>query len=187
MFDEFFDFLDTFVTYLQHLSLSSIVNTYWFLIFIELPRYYIVEYAVMFHINLHQKRIQKLKKFARFRLYKDNPLISVIVPGKNEGQHIYKLVKSLAEQTYRNYEVIIIDDGSDDLTPYICADLEKAHLIDKYIRMDVRGGKASAANMRLWLLMAIFLVLIMEKNMLMRVILLLLTLIVSAQIHSSIE
>lgn len=147
MFDEFFDFLDTFVTYLQHLSLSSIVNTYWFLIFIELPRYYIVEYAVMFHINLHQKRMQKLKKFARFRLYKDNPLISIIVPGKNEGQHIYKLVKSLAEQTYRNYEVIIIDDGSDDLTPYICADLEKAHLIDKYIRMDVRGGKASAANM----------------------------------------
>lgn len=56
--------------------------------------------------------MHKLKAFARFRLHKDNPLISVIVPGKNEGQHIYKLVKSLAEQTYRNYEVIIIDDGS---------------------------------------------------------------------------
>lgn len=79
-------------------------------------------------------------------LYVDNPLITVLVPGKNEGKHIFKLVSSLREQTYQNLEVIIVDDGSDDDTPFICRDLEKDGYIDKYYRLNERGGKASAAN-----------------------------------------
>ena len=36
--------------------------------------------------------------------------------------------------------------GSDDDTPFICRDLEKDGYIDKYYRLNERGGKASAAN-----------------------------------------
>jgi glycosyltransferase involved in cell wall biosynthesis len=61
------------------------------------------------------------------------------VPGKNEGPHIYPLLESLGEQTYKNFEVIVVDDGSDDNTPLICSDLEKIGLIDKYLRLENRG------------------------------------------------
>lgn len=76
----------------------------------------------------------------------ENPLISIIIPGKNEGRHLYKLINSLKEQTYTNLQVIVIDDGSDDDTPIIGRGLERAGLIDLFIRNEIRGGKASAAN-----------------------------------------
>lgn len=56
---------------------------------------------------------------AREELWRQHPLVSIIVPGKDEGKNYYKLVTSLAEQTYRNYELIMIDDGSEDDTEII--------------------------------------------------------------------
>lgn len=141
-----FDSLDTFVTWFQHLSISSIINTYWFIFFIEIPRYYLLEIIIVSYNVLTYKRQDKKRFYAHYRLLKENPLITILVPGKNEGKNIYKLVKSLAEQTYKNYEIIIVDDGSDDYTPLICSDLEKHGYIDLYLRCGVRGGKASAAN-----------------------------------------
>lgn len=40
--------LNHFWDWISTLSLSSIVNTYWFLFYIEMPRYYILEYLVIF-------------------------------------------------------------------------------------------------------------------------------------------
>ncbi|MDB4534265.1 glycosyltransferase family 2 protein, partial [Vicingaceae bacterium] len=70
----------------------------------------------------------------------------ILVPGKNEGKHIFKLVASLKEQTYPHYELIIVDDGSDDNTELICNSLKKSGYIDHFVRNNVRGGKASGAN-----------------------------------------
>lgn len=141
-----FDSLETFVNWFQHLSMSSIFNTYWFLFVIEFPRYYLLEIIVVIWHVLTYKKENRRVFYARFRLFKENPLITILVPGKNEGKNIYKLVKSLAEQTYRNYEIIVVDDGSDDLTPMIGTDLERHGYIDRFLRCNVRGGKASAAN-----------------------------------------
>ncbi len=74
------------------------------------------------------------------------PLVSILVPGKNEGKHIPQLANSLQHQTYKNFELIIVDDGSDDDTQNICRQLERSNIINKFIRNDVRGGKAAAAN-----------------------------------------
>lgn len=140
------DTLDTFVTYLEGLSLSSILSTYWFLFFLEFPRYYLAEAAVVLYRCMAWKYIVRREEHAAVLLHRDNPLVTILVPGKNEGKHIYKLLKSLYEQTYRNYEVIIVDDGSDDSTQQICSDLERQRLISLYLRLNERGGKASAAN-----------------------------------------
>ena len=143
---EIVETLNHFVDWLSTLSLSSILNTYWFLFFIEMPRYYLLEYLVIFNRLTNRNKIEKEKEVARFYLYRENPLISILVPGKNEGKHIFKMVNSLAEQTYRNYEIIVVDDGSDDHTKLICTDLYRAGYITHYLRLDDRGGKAAASN-----------------------------------------
>ena len=130
----------------RNLSWQSILHTYWYLFFIEFPRYYMLEIVIVLWFKFTYQQRRRRRTVARMMLFSENPLISIIVPGKNEGPHIYKLTQSLKEQTYKNYELVIVDDGSDDATPLICRDLEKNHLIDVYLRLCVRGGKASAAN-----------------------------------------
>ena len=44
------------------------------------------------------------------------PKVSVILPARNEERFIERCLKSLAEQDYENYEIIAIDDRSDDRT-----------------------------------------------------------------------
>ena len=48
------------------------------------------------------------------------PLISVIIPAYNVEKHIKKCLNSVLQQTYRNIEAVIIDDGSTDETNEIC-------------------------------------------------------------------
>ncbi len=130
----------------RNITWQVMFTTYWFLTFVEFPRYYLLEICVVCWRKLTYRRIQLRRDEARYRLYAEKPLVSILVPGKNEGSHIYNLARSLREQTYTNYELIVVDDGSDDNTPLICADLERAGYIDRFFRTGVRGGKASAAN-----------------------------------------
>ncbi len=53
------------------------------------------------------------------------PLISVIIPARNEGRNISRCVQALFEQTYPNYELIVVDDRSSDETPNILTELVK--------------------------------------------------------------
>lgn len=147
MWDYLFHIIDNVVAcFTLNVSWKAIVGTYWFLFFVEFPRYYLLEIIVVLYDKLNYKRIARRRAVARRMLYAERPFVTVLAPGKNEGKHIFKLVQSLREQTYRNFEIIIVDDGSDDLTPIICRDLEKNGYIDLFLRARVRGGKASAAN-----------------------------------------
>ena len=51
---------------------------------------------------------------------KFNPLVSVIIPVYNGEDYINDSIKSALGQTYKNIEVIVIDDGSTDKTKKIC-------------------------------------------------------------------
>ena len=146
MLDTILYYISSFVDFLRGLNVGNVVRTYWFLFFVEFPRYYILEYGVLFYRFLTRNRRHRRRALARWLLHHDRPLVTILVPGKNEGKNIYKLVTTLREQTYNNFEIIIVDDGSDDDTPLICHDLERAKYITKYLRCNVRGGKASAAN-----------------------------------------
>ncbi len=49
-----------------------------------------------------------------------NDLISVIVPVYNIENYVKRCIESIAAQTYRNIEIIVIDDGSTDSSPRLC-------------------------------------------------------------------
>ena len=137
------------VDYWQSVGLYKMARIFWYFIIFELTRYVLFDSFILLIFKLTKKSRSKIWDRARRDFYNERPLISVIAPGKNEGKNIFKLVKSLSEQTYQNFEIIIVDDGSDDETPIIGKNLEKNGLIDVFIRNRMRGGKASAANLAL--------------------------------------
>lgn len=55
------------------------------------------------------------------------PLVSIIVPARNEERNIRRCITSLLEQDYEHYEVIVVDDGSTDDTGYILDDIAQTH------------------------------------------------------------
>ena len=61
-----------------------------------------------------------------------NYKISIIVPVYNTEKYISECINSLLSQTYNNYEIIIIDDGSTDNSYKICKDYEKKYQKIKY-------------------------------------------------------
>lgn len=75
----------------------------------------------------------------------ENPLVSVVVPVYNAGVYLTRCLDSLVNQTFKNIQVILIDDGSTDQSGQIC---------DKYVSSNSNfevihkqnGGLSSARN-----------------------------------------
>lgn len=141
------DALDDFLNYITAVGPSKLLRIFWFFVYFEFARFFVFELAILLIWKARTKKRNAQYANARRQLFIEHPLVSILVPGKNEGKHIYKLANSLKEQTYKNFELIVIDDGSDDDTERICKSLQKNKFIDLFLRNDVRGGKASAANL----------------------------------------
>ena len=71
--------------------------------------------------------------------------ISVIVPVYKVEKYIEECIESIINQTYRNFELILVDDGSPDLCPEICERYSKEY---EYIRVlhKGNGGLSDARN-----------------------------------------
>ena len=79
--------------------------------------------------------------------YTTQPLVSIIITAYNEEQYISDAMASMLAQTYRNIEVIVVDDGSTDATYKI---LKQYRAIDKrvkIIRAPKNVGPSMASNM----------------------------------------
>jgi len=64
------------------------------------------------------------------------PLISVVIPARNEARNIRQCLEKLFIQTYPNFEIIVVDDRSTDDTPRILDEL-----VAVYPRLHVMNGE----------------------------------------------
>ena len=71
--------------------------------------------------------------------------ISIIVPVYNVEKYIRQCVESVLEQTYQNFELILVDDGSPDNCGKICDTYAKGDSRIKVIHKET-GGLSDARN-----------------------------------------
>lgn len=97
------------------------------------------------------------------------PLISIIVPVYNVEKYIHKCINSIIDQTYKNLEVLLIDDGSTDSSSDICDKYEK---LDKRVKVihKKNNGASVARNIGLEVARGIYIAFVdsddyIDKNM----------------------
>lgn len=61
---------------------------------------------------------------------KSRPSVSVIVPARNEELNIAKILTALESQTYKNLEIIVVNDNSTDCTKQIVQKFARVKLVD---------------------------------------------------------
>lgn len=74
-----------------------------------------------------------------------NKLVSIVVPIYNEEDNIRDLLNSIIGQTYKNLEIIIVDDGSQDQTLDLCNSIAMEDSRIKVVSKE-NGGVSSARN-----------------------------------------
>lgn len=75
-----------------------------------------------------------------------NKLISVIIPSYNSGKYLEKALKSVIKQSYKNLEIIIINDGSTDNTEEIVKNWQKKDKRIRYLEHKKNLGLSAARN-----------------------------------------
>ena len=72
------------------------------------------------------------------------PVISVVIPTYNRAHLIKRAIDSVLSQTYQDFELIIVDDGSNDNTEDIVKNINDDRI--RYIRHNKNKGSSAARN-----------------------------------------
>lgn len=92
---------------------------------------YLISFVLVFIIlrakkdsNVNPKELNR--KIEKIKIQKkDEKLISIIIPVYNSEKYLNQCIESVINQTYKNLEIILIDDGSTDSSGKICDDFAK--------------------------------------------------------------
>jgi cellulose synthase/poly-beta-1,6-N-acetylglucosamine synthase-like glycosyltransferase len=133
------------VSFLLSQSGASLIAIFWYTILFEIPRYSIPFLAAA----LGQLSFANIAADSTLKLRKPSimPKVSVVVVGHNEADSLETCVHSLCEQSFDQFEIIIVSDGSSDATGAIAARLVGEGLATRSFTLDLRGGKSSALNL----------------------------------------
>lgn len=119
-------------------------NTLWGLVFLCFG---MVIYAIYLHLaTLHKRR--KLRKNPQVINENYKPFVTVMIPSHNEDSVITATVENILAMEYENYEVIVIDDRSDDNTANVIRGLEKKYeKVTAFVRdKSAFPGKSAVLN-----------------------------------------
>jgi glycosyltransferase involved in cell wall biosynthesis len=74
----------------------------------------------------------------------NSPLVSVIMPVYNASKYVEEAVASVLNQTYQNFEIIVVDDGSTDNTKFEVKKIRDQRV--RYIKLQKNKGGSNARN-----------------------------------------
>lgn len=69
---------------------------------------------------------------------KENPLVSIIIPTYNRAHFLKEAINSVLSQTYKNWELIIVDDGSTDNTSEVVRGFADKRIV--YLKQENMGA-----------------------------------------------
>ncbi len=108
---------------------------------------FIIAYTILFNIaERHQRRKNKKNPPKLDESYR--PFVTIMIPAHNEQAVIAETVKNISSIDYDYYEIIVIDDRSDDKTAEVLLELEKQNSrVKALIRdKDAFPGKSAVLN-----------------------------------------
>lgn len=70
--------------------------------------------------------------------------VSIILPTYNRADKVGKAIESVLAQTFKNFELIIVDDGSTDQTETVIAEYKDQRI--RYYKLQKNGGQSRARN-----------------------------------------
>ena len=96
----------------------------------------------------YKHRIRKQVKNPVPKNYDYKPFVTIMVPAHNEENVIEQTVENILQLDYPNYELIVIDDRSEDNTAKVLEEMCKKHNQLKYFsrEKDAIGGKSAVLN-----------------------------------------
>ncbi|WP_019400751.1 MULTISPECIES: glycosyltransferase family 2 protein [unclassified Chelatococcus] len=120
----------------------SIAMVFWYTLIFEFPRY-ILPFLVVGHLmRSPDEHVPPAEEEPSAR-----PSVSIILVGHNEEQALEACVRSLHEQSLREFEIVIASDGSTDRMREVARDLVRRGLATRVLSTDLRGGKSSGINL----------------------------------------
>jgi poly-beta-1,6-N-acetyl-D-glucosamine synthase len=126
---------------LAQLDIYRLAGMFWYALVTEIPRFTLGLVVVSGCFLLRPWRPPAV--------IPRNTRISVLFPGHNEGSALRQAVTALGEQTRRDLQIVVVDDGSTDDMAEIGRQLKAQGLIDVFISTGLRGGKSAATNLGL--------------------------------------
>lgn len=93
------------------------------------------------YLHLKQSSLGKAVKFAKDRVRKEKPVVSVVLPTFNRMYCVRRAIDSVLNQSFQDFELLVVDDGSTDNTVSVVPDDPRINYIKKE-----NGGVSSARN-----------------------------------------
>jgi cellulose synthase/poly-beta-1,6-N-acetylglucosamine synthase-like glycosyltransferase len=121
---------------------ASLVAIFWYTIVFELPRYILpfVAAALTMRDGAPDPETEEQSEHR-------HPSVSIVLIGHNEEDALEACLNSLHEQSFRDFEIVIVSDGSTDKMSSVSRALVRKGLATRVVSTDLRGGKPSGINL----------------------------------------
>jgi cellulose synthase/poly-beta-1,6-N-acetylglucosamine synthase-like glycosyltransferase len=129
--------------YLLAQTPASLMFVFWYTLVFEVPRYVLPFIAA----GLTMRAAKDGPRHPPAGELRRLPSVSIVLVGHNEEDAIEACIRSLREQSFSDFEIVIVSDGSTDRMSNIARSLVKRGNATSILSTDLRGGKPSGINL----------------------------------------